>query len=276
MGCQGGWHLVGLKHRLANRLDMGGGQPLLFSRAGSCTKAKVGGGRIDLTPSMIQLVASGVDRTQLVNDRRCFGQPTRMLRVARTVIRMSSSFSSSSSPSSLQVVESSSDSPSVEVVSLSSGGMILTEVKAYRALQVIKQCHSFDSIVIEELLGQIRKRNNIPGSYKLHAPRLGQHRYDPFPNGFGLSINVLQVLEANPPVGGDAHPKKMSKLGVCKVSKSTIAWEAAVRGGSSQRWVKSPKPSGQGACLAIWSQPCYEEGYSPKVDEGPVPKVSSI
>ncbi|RWV79753.1 hypothetical protein GW17_00059062, partial [Ensete ventricosum] len=86
----------------------------------------------------------------------------------------------------------------------------------------------------------------------------------------------VEVLEANPPAGGDAHPKKMSKLGVCKVSKSTIAWEAAVRGGSSQRWVKSPKPSGQGACLAIWSQPCYEEGYSPKVDEGPVPNMSSI
>ncbi|RRT80910.1 hypothetical protein B296_00002222 [Ensete ventricosum] len=169
----------------------------------------------------------------------------------------------------MMVGESSSDSPNVEVVSLSSGGMILTEVKAYRALQAIKQCHSFDSIMIEELLGQIRKRNNIPGSYKLHAPRLEQHRYDLFPNGFGLSINVLEVLEANPPAGGDAHPKKMSKLGVCKVSKSTIAWEAAMRGGSSQRWVKSPKPSGQGACLTIWSQPCYEEGYSPKVDEGP-------
>ncbi|RWW78604.1 hypothetical protein BHE74_00013171 [Ensete ventricosum] len=57
----------------------------------------------------------------------------------------------------------------------------------------MESCHSSNLVLIEELLGHIRERYNILGSYELHALWLGQRSYDPFPNRFGLSIDVLEV-----------------------------------------------------------------------------------
>ncbi|RRT71928.1 hypothetical protein B296_00020942 [Ensete ventricosum] len=95
--------------------------------------------------------------------------------------------------SSPHIIESSSGSPGVEVVSLSSGGMSSVDVKAYQALEVMKLCHNFDSIMTEELLGLVQEHYSISDSYELHAPQPKQCPYDSFPNGFGLSINELEV-----------------------------------------------------------------------------------
>ncbi|RWW24329.1 hypothetical protein BHE74_00025702 [Ensete ventricosum] len=73
------------------------------------------------------------------------------------LVRMSSSSSSASSLSPL-VVESSSSSLEVEAVSSSSGGMSPVDIKAYRALEVMRSCHDFDSIVTEEPLALVLDR----------------------------------------------------------------------------------------------------------------------
>ncbi|RRT65508.1 hypothetical protein B296_00041036 [Ensete ventricosum] len=79
--------------------------------------------------------------------------------------------SSSSSPrsSSPHVIESSSDSLEIEAVSSCLGGMFPIDVKAYRALEVMKSYHSSDSIVIEELLRLVRKRYSILDNYEMYV-----------------------------------------------------------------------------------------------------------
>ncbi|RRT69432.1 hypothetical protein B296_00008563 [Ensete ventricosum] len=88
-------------------------------------------------------------------------------------VGMSSSSSSSSSPSSPQVVESYSSGPRVEVLSSSLGGMILVDVKAYQALEVMKLCYSSNSVVTKEHLGLIQEYYSIPDSYEIMLCSLG-------------------------------------------------------------------------------------------------------
>ncbi|RWW81618.1 hypothetical protein BHE74_00009962 [Ensete ventricosum] len=58
------------------------------------------------------------------------------------------------------------------------------DVKAYRALKVMKSCHSFDSVVAEELLGLVWERYSITNDYELYVPQPGQRPFDPFVNEF--------------------------------------------------------------------------------------------
>ncbi|RRT46223.1 hypothetical protein B296_00014195 [Ensete ventricosum] len=66
------------------------------------------------------------------------------------------------------------------------------DMKAFRALEIIRSCHSSDLVMIEELLRLVRWRYSIPSDYELHILQPGQCPFDPFLNGFGLSIDVLK------------------------------------------------------------------------------------
>ncbi|RWV87996.1 hypothetical protein GW17_00049961 [Ensete ventricosum] len=83
----------------------------------------------------------------------------------------------------------SSGSPEVEEVSSSSGGMSPGDMKAFRALEIIRSCHSSDLVMIEELLRLVRWRYSIPNDYELHILQPGQCPFDPFLNGFVWAIN---------------------------------------------------------------------------------------
>ncbi|RWW61950.1 hypothetical protein BHE74_00030958 [Ensete ventricosum] len=62
---------------------------------------------------------------------------------------------------------------------LSSSSVILTrsDVKAIKAVEVMKSCHDFDSTISTESLVLIRRRFSIPDEYALHAPQPGQRSY---------------------------------------------------------------------------------------------------
>ncbi|RRT37381.1 hypothetical protein B296_00049937 [Ensete ventricosum] len=77
--------------------------------------------------------------------------------------------------------------------SSSSGMMTGADAKALQALEAMKFHHDFDSTVCLESLGSVRKRFSIPNEYVLHAPRSGQRPYNPYPGGFGISINALEA-----------------------------------------------------------------------------------
>ncbi|RWV96099.1 hypothetical protein GW17_00041219 [Ensete ventricosum] len=71
--------------------------------------------------------------------------------------------------------------------------MSSTDVKAYRALEVMRLCHDFDLVMTDELLIMVRECYSILCEYRLHVPQSEQHPYDPFPDGFKLSIDMLEV-----------------------------------------------------------------------------------
>ncbi|RZS11572.1 hypothetical protein BHM03_00042913 [Ensete ventricosum] len=48
-------------------------------------------------------------------------------------------------------------------------------------------------VVTEQLLGRVREHYSIPANYELHVLRPGQHAYDMFSNGFGLTLDALKV-----------------------------------------------------------------------------------
>ncbi|RWV77483.1 hypothetical protein GW17_00061675 [Ensete ventricosum] len=108
-------------------------------------------------------------------------------------------FTSSASPSSSSMV---SIPPTEEVrssgsvatqpkASSSSGALTLMDVRALKALEVMKSCH--DWILSVELLSAVQEHYSIPSEYVLHAPALGQQPYDSFPNGFSISTDALEV-----------------------------------------------------------------------------------
>ncbi|RWW19537.1 hypothetical protein BHE74_00017818 [Ensete ventricosum] len=66
-------------------------------------------------------------------------------------------------------------------------------IDAYKVIGVMRLCHNFDSIVTNELLVAVRERYNILKEYALHTPLPMKHPYDPFLNGFRLSIDTLEV-----------------------------------------------------------------------------------
>ncbi|RWW50152.1 hypothetical protein BHE74_00043610 [Ensete ventricosum] len=92
-----------------------------------------------------------------------------------------------------QVVEDPSGSPEVKVLSSSSGGMTPMDAKAFAALRVMRSYYDCDSVVTAERLVEAQEHYSIPREYELHIPLPGQHRYDDFLSGFGLSIDALEV-----------------------------------------------------------------------------------
>ena len=69
-------------------------------------------------------------------------------------------------------------SPSSSSTSSSSGGVPLEAVGGSDVLASLKLWHDVDSVVTEELLGELRDRYCIPECYGLIAPRSGQRSYD--------------------------------------------------------------------------------------------------
>ncbi|RRT57191.1 hypothetical protein B296_00037637 [Ensete ventricosum] len=72
-----------------------------------------------------------------------------------------------------RVIDSSSSSPKVEVLSSSWGGMSPMDAKAFKALGVMRLCHDCDWVVIDELLVKVQKHYSIlnegQGSYYLNT-----------------------------------------------------------------------------------------------------------
>lgn len=67
------------------------------------------------------------------------------------------------------------------------------DIETFKALQMMKLSHDYDSIMTEQLLECLRERYNIPADYELHAPWPKHRSYDPLPNGFKLTIDALEV-----------------------------------------------------------------------------------
>ncbi|RRT71240.1 hypothetical protein B296_00013449 [Ensete ventricosum] len=96
--------------------------------------------------------------------------------------------------------------------------MSSTDVKAYRALEVMRLCHDFDLVMTDELLIMARECYSISCEYRLHVPQSEQHPYDPFPDGFKLSIDMLEVGLQFP-----LHPMIYACLKWWRISPSQMA-----------------------------------------------------
>ncbi|RRT52625.1 hypothetical protein B296_00020393 [Ensete ventricosum] len=92
-------------------------------------------------------------------------------------------------------------------------------VRAFKALEIMKSCHNFDSTVSVESLATIQKRYNISNEYTLHAPLLGQCSYHTYPEGFSISINLLEAGLRFP-----LHPMIRECLGWWQISPSQIVF----------------------------------------------------
>ncbi|RWV96184.1 hypothetical protein GW17_00041129 [Ensete ventricosum] len=67
------------------------------------------------------------------------------------------------------------------------------DVRALKALEVMKSYHDCDLTLSAELLSVIREHYSIPSEYILHASALGQCPYDSLPSGFSISIDALEA-----------------------------------------------------------------------------------
>ncbi|RWW10249.1 hypothetical protein GW17_00026219 [Ensete ventricosum] len=92
-----------------------------------------------------------------------------------------------------QVVSHLAGNPWLVVVSLSSRRVTPANSRVARALEVVKLCYDSNSTLMTRRLVEVRERFYIPPDYKLHVPLPGQHPYDTFPNGFGLSTDTLEA-----------------------------------------------------------------------------------
>ncbi|RWW12102.1 hypothetical protein GW17_00024244 [Ensete ventricosum] len=64
--------------------------------------------------------------------------------------------------------------------------------RSSKALEAMLREHDNDSIITESSLPKIRAIYRIPDDFDLYVPEAGQHPFDPFPNGFNLSVNTLE------------------------------------------------------------------------------------
>ncbi|RRT79362.1 hypothetical protein B296_00019078 [Ensete ventricosum] len=67
------------------------------------------------------------------------------------------------------------------------------DAKALKALEVMKSCNDFNSIVTEGSLIVIRERYNILEEYTLHASLPGQCPYSKGSLGFSMSVDALEA-----------------------------------------------------------------------------------
>ncbi|RRT34974.1 hypothetical protein B296_00039766 [Ensete ventricosum] len=67
------------------------------------------------------------------------------------------------------------------------------DVKALKALGIMKSCHNFNSVVTEGSLITIWVRYSIPDEYAIHALLFEQRPYDLYPNGFSVFIDALKA-----------------------------------------------------------------------------------
>ncbi|RZS04855.1 hypothetical protein BHM03_00035268 [Ensete ventricosum] len=71
--------------------------------------------------------------------------------------------------------------------------MIPTDLRAFKALEIMKSCHDFDSTVSVESLVVIQERYSILSEYALQAPLPGQHPYNTHSDGFSISVDALKA-----------------------------------------------------------------------------------
>ncbi|RWW08926.1 hypothetical protein GW17_00027610, partial [Ensete ventricosum] len=65
--------------------------------------------------------------------------------------------------------------------------------KSYKVLDVMLREHDEDLVITEFSLPKITATYLILDDFDLHALEVGQHPFDPFPNGFSLSVDALEV-----------------------------------------------------------------------------------
>ncbi|RZR94270.1 hypothetical protein BHM03_00022938 [Ensete ventricosum] len=66
--------------------------------------------------------------------------------------------------------------------------------RSSKALEAMLREHDNDSIITETSLPKIRAIYRIPDDFDLYVPEAGQHPFDPFLNGFNLSVNTLEDI----------------------------------------------------------------------------------
>ncbi|RRT80483.1 hypothetical protein B296_00023678 [Ensete ventricosum] len=65
--------------------------------------------------------------------------------------------------------------------------------KSSKALEVMLKEHDEDSIITKSSLPKIRATYRILGDFYIHIHGVGQHPFDPFLNGFSLSVDALEA-----------------------------------------------------------------------------------
>ncbi|RRT70136.1 hypothetical protein B296_00013424 [Ensete ventricosum] len=84
--------------------------------------------------------------------------------------------------------------------------------RSSKAMKAMLREHDEDSIITESSLPKIRATYHIFNNNDLHASEVGQRPFDPFPNGFSLSVDALEAGELVP---DEVKPplKRLKKLG---------------------------------------------------------------
>ncbi|RWV84215.1 hypothetical protein GW17_00054086 [Ensete ventricosum] len=69
----------------------------------------------------------------------------------------------------------------------------LMDDRSSKALEAMLREHDKDSVIIESSLPKIRATYRIPDDFDLHILEARQRPFDPFLNGFSLSVDALEV-----------------------------------------------------------------------------------
>ncbi|RWW26888.1 hypothetical protein GW17_00008702 [Ensete ventricosum] len=67
------------------------------------------------------------------------------------------------------------------------------DANASKALEAMLREYNENSVIFESFLSHIKSRYYISIEYDLHVSTIAQWPFDPFLNGFGLSVDVLEV-----------------------------------------------------------------------------------
>ncbi|RZR92260.1 hypothetical protein BHM03_00020505 [Ensete ventricosum] len=84
--------------------------------------------------------------------------------------------------------------------------------KSSKVLEAMLKEHDEDSVVTQSPLPKIRATYRIPDNVDLHALEAGQHPFDPFPNGFSLFVDALEVGVSLPGPPRMEAPHPVAKL----------------------------------------------------------------
>ncbi|RZR80551.1 hypothetical protein BHM03_00006598 [Ensete ventricosum] len=77
--------------------------------------------------------------------------------------------------------------------SSSSGIMTRTDVRAFKALEIMTLCHDFNSTVSVESLVAVQKCYSIPNEYALYDPLLRKRPYHTYPERFSIFVDALEA-----------------------------------------------------------------------------------
>ncbi|RZR77793.1 hypothetical protein BHM03_00002986 [Ensete ventricosum] len=75
----------------------------------------------------------------------------------------------------------------------SSGSLSSMDEKASKALEAMLREYNEDSVISESFLPHIRSMYHISTEYDLHVPEVDQRSFNPFSNGFGLSVDAFEA-----------------------------------------------------------------------------------